>query len=156
LSLSPAGAGRLERRVEANEERIVYAVAIARWYVPYDPNLHSPHLKGTFWRAARRMHGSVCQGAGFLPARHPVPKAGKDVTGAGTETAVTIRERRGGMMHRMRHSWVFAAQVGDEFEVDRLAVALGTTLERTIQPASASIWLRSGGGAATAGQGSSR
>jgi hypothetical protein len=39
----------------------------------------------------------------------------------------------------------FAARVRDEVEVDRLAVALSTTLERTMQPASTSIWLRSGG-----------
>ncbi len=39
----------------------------------------------------------------------------------------------------------FAAQVRDEVEVDRLAVVLAATLERTMQPASASIWLRSGG-----------
>jgi hypothetical protein len=40
----------------------------------------------------------------------------------------------------------FAARVRDEVEVDRLAVALATTLERTMQPASASIWLRSRNG----------
>jgi hypothetical protein len=39
----------------------------------------------------------------------------------------------------------FAAQVRDEVEVDRLAGVLAATLERTMQPASASIWLRSGG-----------
>jgi hypothetical protein len=37
----------------------------------------------------------------------------------------------------------FAARVRDEVEVDRLTVALATTLERTMEPASASIWLRS-------------
>jgi hypothetical protein len=37
----------------------------------------------------------------------------------------------------------FAARVRDEVEVDRLTVALATTLERTMQPATASIWLRS-------------
>ena len=36
----------------------------------------------------------------------------------------------------------FAARVRDEVEVDRLTVALSTTLERTMQPKSASIWLR--------------
>jgi hypothetical protein len=36
----------------------------------------------------------------------------------------------------------FTARVRDEVEVDRLAVALSTTLERTMQPASSSIWLR--------------
>jgi hypothetical protein len=41
----------------------------------------------------------------------------------------------------------FAARVRDEVEVDRLAVALSSTLERTMQPASASIWLRSDGSA---------
>jgi hypothetical protein len=41
----------------------------------------------------------------------------------------------------------FAARVRDEVEVDRLAGAISTTLERTMQPASASIWLRSGGSA---------
>ncbi|HEY8868876.1 MAG TPA: hypothetical protein VIM30_05755 [Candidatus Limnocylindrales bacterium] len=41
----------------------------------------------------------------------------------------------------------FAARVRYEVEVDRLAVSLSTTLERTMQPASASIWLRSGGSA---------
>lgn len=39
----------------------------------------------------------------------------------------------------------FAARVRDEVEVDRLAVARARTLERTMQRASASIWLRSGG-----------
>ena len=39
----------------------------------------------------------------------------------------------------------FAARVRDEVEVDRLAVALARTLERTMQRASASIWLQSGG-----------
>jgi len=36
----------------------------------------------------------------------------------------------------------FAARVRDEVEVDRLTVALASTLERTMQPASASIWIR--------------
>jgi hypothetical protein len=36
----------------------------------------------------------------------------------------------------------FAARVRDEVEVDRLARAISTTLERTMQPASSSIWLR--------------
>jgi hypothetical protein len=40
----------------------------------------------------------------------------------------------------------FAARVRDEVEVDRLAGALEQTLDRTMQPSSASIWLRSGGG----------
>jgi hypothetical protein len=35
----------------------------------------------------------------------------------------------------------FAARVRDEVEVERLTVALATTLERTMQPASTSIWL---------------
>jgi hypothetical protein len=39
----------------------------------------------------------------------------------------------------------FAARVRDEVEVDRLAGAISTTLERTMQPASATIWLRPGG-----------
>ncbi len=38
----------------------------------------------------------------------------------------------------------FAARVRDEVEVDRLTVELSSTLERTMQPASASIWLRAG------------
>jgi hypothetical protein len=45
----------------------------------------------------------------------------------------------------------FAARVRDEVEVDRLAGAISTTLERTMQPASASIWLRSGGSASSGG-----
>ncbi len=36
----------------------------------------------------------------------------------------------------------FAARVRDEVEVDRLEAVLATTLERTMQPTSASIWLR--------------
>jgi len=47
----------------------------------------------------------------------------------------------------------FAARVRDEVEVDRLTVSLSTTLERTMQPESASIWLRSGAGGAIAGGG---
>jgi hypothetical protein len=46
----------------------------------------------------------------------------------------------------------FAARVRDEVEVDRLAGAISATLERTMQPASASIWLRSEGPAG-AGEG---
>jgi hypothetical protein len=49
----------------------------------------------------------------------------------------------------------FAARVRDEVEVDRLAGALSMTLERTMQPATWSIWLRSGaatGGAAGVGK----
>jgi hypothetical protein len=45
----------------------------------------------------------------------------------------------------------FAARVRDEVEVDRLAGAISTTLERTMQPASASIWLRSGAGGVASG-----
>ena len=45
----------------------------------------------------------------------------------------------------------FAARVRDEVEVDRLAGAISSTLERTMQPASASIWLRSGGPAGAGG-----
>jgi hypothetical protein len=45
----------------------------------------------------------------------------------------------------------FAARVRDEVEVDRLAGAISSTLERTMQPASASIWLRPGGSASSGG-----
>ncbi|HEY8870123.1 MAG TPA: hypothetical protein VIM30_12150 [Candidatus Limnocylindrales bacterium] len=45
--------------------------------------------------------------------------------------------------HAAREIESFAARVRDEVEVDRLAVALSTTLKRTMQPVSASIWLRS-------------
>jgi hypothetical protein len=36
----------------------------------------------------------------------------------------------------------FAARIRDEVEIDRLAVDLAKALERTMQPASGSIWLR--------------
>jgi hypothetical protein len=39
----------------------------------------------------------------------------------------------------------FAAHVRDEVEVDRVTDALAATLQRTMQPASAALWLRAGG-----------
>jgi len=39
----------------------------------------------------------------------------------------------------------FAAHVRDEVEVERVTDALAATLQRTMQPASAALWLRAGG-----------
>jgi hypothetical protein len=67
-----------------------------------------------------------------------------DVAGSRGLKAILAPFTRGGAPVAVAAS-TLAARVHDEFECDRLTVALATALERTMQPASAWIWLWSGG-----------
>ena len=100
--------------------------------------------------------------AGFLGLEAilgPFTKSGGPVAVAASTLAVfalfaPVRQRIQGIVDRRfnrrrydaaREVDAFAAHIRDEVEVERLTVALEGTLERTMQPASAAIWLEAGG-----------